>query len=342
VVSPSRHGTRNSDFEWQQVRGMETRIQDYQFLLPRVKAMFQLKEPSVALMGIGMSVSDGLLWMMRNKSVKTLVSMEGGILTQFEYDMMKNSPYYNLESLTNPILVFYTPHRDINPALVNGFKHTERHIFYLPQMTEFYFLNYGAWQSIMPGILGKAPGDTRRSYKYAFAYILSFLSWQLKADSGAETDFRETPQQKQYDTALIQYSFKEKMEIPPSATDLENRWVKSGIDEVIRFLEPKLKDDPEFISNTSFSYLGAQLINHHRAFNDCIKWCQLFARQYPNASSAQSMQGRSYLELNQPEKAKIAYEKALELLNDDPYLTLPQRQGLKNALKQRLSNFSTR
>jgi tetratricopeptide (TPR) repeat protein len=84
------------------------------------------------------------------------------------------------------------------------------------------------------------------------------------------------------------------------------------------------------------------LINHHRAFNDCIKWCQLFARQYPNASSAQSMQGRSYLELNQPEKAKIAYEKALELLNDDPYLTLPQRQGLKNALKQRLSNFSTR
>ncbi len=341
VVAPSRHGTISSEFEWQQVRGMETRIQDYQFLLPRINEIFGLKSPSIALMGIGMTASDGLLWMMRNNKVKTLVSMEGGILTQFEYDMMKKSPFYDLQALNKPMLIFYAPHDAVNPELANGFKHADRHLFFMPQLTEFYFLNYGPWESVMPGILGKPPGETKKSYEYVFSYIVNYLDWQLKNNDGAEVEFKKPPQQKGFEAELIQYSFKAKTDIPPSASELETRWQKNGIHEIIQFVTSKVENDPEFLPFATFSSLGTQMINQYRSYEDCIKWCTLFAQQYPMATVAHSMQGRCYRELNKPDSAKASYETALKLIKDDPNLSAEEREGLKNALNQRLSNLSS-
>lgn len=337
VVSPARHGTASSDYEWQQVRGMETRIQDYQFLFAKVKEMFGLKNSSVAVIGIGMSVSDGLLWMMRSKDIKGLISMEGGILTQFECDMMKTSPFYDVQALDRSILVFHSPHKDVKPELINTFKHADRYMFYMPQLTEFYYLNYGQWESVIPGILGKSPGDTRKSFEYVFSYTLSYLNWKLKSKPEAEIEFKKSPEQKGFDTNLIQYSFKPRKDIPPSVAALEQRWQQNGFAEMKAFIEAKLKEDPNFLPYTTYYTLGLQMVNQRSAYRECLEWCELFSQQYPNATFAYSMRGRCYLELNDRQKSKSAYETAIKMIPDDPHLTSDEKEGLRYAVTQRLT-----
>ncbi len=104
VVSVSRHGTLDADFEWQNVRGIETLVQDCQFALTVIKKEFKIKDDDVAVMGTGMNASGGLAWMMRNPLIDALVSLEGGILTGYEYGLIQKSPYFDIYRVDRSIL----------------------------------------------------------------------------------------------------------------------------------------------------------------------------------------------------------------------------------------------
>lgn len=208
VVSTSRHGSKNADFEWQTVNGIETLVKDSQFALTIVKQQFELKDPPVAVMGVGMNASAGLAWMMRDTNVKALVSLEGGIITGYEYKLIQTSPHFNKERVKSPMLVIHSPHESVNPALIDNYNFADRHMVHLPRMSEFYYLNFGVWEPTMKGILGPAPGDTRLGFKWEATYTLNFLDWQLKQKDSGKQFFSKTPEQLGVPDGIAMYELK--------------------------------------------------------------------------------------------------------------------------------------
>ncbi len=208
VVSTSRHGSKNADFEWQTVNGIETLVDDSQFALSIIKKTFGLKDPPLAAMGVGMNASAGLAWMMRDERMKALVSLEGGILTGYEHGLIQKSPHFSKERVNKPMLVLHSPHESVNPDLIDNYGSADRHMVHLPRMSEFYYLNFGVWENTMTGILGPAPGDTKTGFKWEAIYTLNFLDWQLKQKESGKVFFTKTPEQLGIPDGIASYKFK--------------------------------------------------------------------------------------------------------------------------------------
>lgn len=189
VVSVSRNGTTDSNYEWQTVRGMETRIHDYQCALAYIKKSHRISISRLAFIGLGMTASDGLLWTMREPRLKAFVSLEGGVLTRFEFDMLKLSPYYSIAQANRPLLLFHSPHPDVNPDLAESYKHADRYLAGIKNLSEFYYLNFGFWEAEIPGLLGKAPGNTQPAFRYVLQRTIEFLDWQLKGSENQKNNF---------------------------------------------------------------------------------------------------------------------------------------------------------
>jgi hypothetical protein len=208
VVSTSRHGSTSADFEWQTVNGIETLVKDSQYALSILINQFKLKDPPIAVMGVGMNASAGLAWMMRDTKVKALVSLEGGILTRYEYGLIQKSPHFSKEHVKNPMLIIHSPHESVNPDLIDNYAHADRHMVHLPRMSEFYYLNFGVWENTMTGILGPAPGDTRTGFKWEALYTLNFLDWHLKQKESGRLFFAKTPEQLGAPKGIVEYRLK--------------------------------------------------------------------------------------------------------------------------------------
>jgi hypothetical protein len=206
VVSVSRHGTLTKDFEWKSVRGIETLVQDCQFALSVVKREFDTDDQRMAVIGTGMNASAGLAWAMRSPEIDAVVSLEGGILTSYEYNLLKTSPYFDTMRVTSPMLVIYSPHEVVDARLIGHYPFADRHMLYLPQMTEFRYLNFGVWEKRIEGILLYAPGDTCTGFEWMARYTLYFLDWQLRQGYHGKEFFDNSPAQHGLSPGEAEYS----------------------------------------------------------------------------------------------------------------------------------------
>ena len=338
VVSVSRHGTLNTDFEWQNVRGIETLVQDCQFALAVAKKEFNLIDDNLAVMGTGMNASAGLAWLMRNPSVDILVSMEGGIITGYEYDLIQKSPYFDVTRADKPMLVMHSPHEAVHPELIDHYKYADRFMVNLPEMREFYYLNFGVWEKSMPGILGPAPGDTKLGYEWMAQYVMHFLDWKLRAGDFGKTFFESNPQHG-ISMDILNYSFKPALEIPPTNDELLEIKKEQGFDAMLGEVVKFQKVDSTAFSFETFVTIGQTLIVS-KEYNEGAKWADAFQKHFPDAASAFTMAGRCYLELGKKENAIAMYSNALKLLPSDGYLQPGDKDRLKSAIEDRLRQLS--
>jgi hypothetical protein len=337
VVSVGRHGTLKTDFEWQSVKGVETLIQDGQFALAVIRKEFKT-DRKIGVMGVGMNASAGLAWLMRNPEIAALASLEGGILTQYEFQLIQKSPYFDKTRANKPILVLHSPHEAINPDLISHYKYADRHILYLPGMSEFYYLNYGVWEHSIPGILGPSPGDTKKGFEFAAQCVVQFFDGYLKGKESGKLFYEKTFFANTMPPELVHYSFKGKIDIPPSVDELTKLLHEQGSEIVITEVQKHQKNDRQAFSFDTFIKIGQQLIAT-RKFEDGIKWAVVFQQSYPEATSALTMAGRCYLELGEKQKAHQFYMNSLRLLQNDPNFDTTQRGQLKLQIEKRLDEL---
>lgn len=338
VICVSRYGTLSAEFEWQNVRGIEGLVLDCQFTLAEVKKEFRLNDPPIALMGVGMNASAGLAWMMRNPTIDALVSLEGGILTGYEYMLIQKSPFFDVTRASKPMLVFYSPHEAVNPLLIDNYKYADRHMMFMPAMKEFYYLNYGVWESTIKNILGPAPGDTRKGFETVAQYTLQFLNWQLKGSEDGKAYLAKTPQQHNVPASMAEYSLKHAALIPPSQIELEQILSKDGFSALKEEVKKYLQNDKQAFTYEVFFSLGQQLLTSKK-YEHGVQWASLFQESYPAATAAYTIAGRCNLELGNKEAALKMYTQALQLLEGDVFLDQAGKNQLKPAIEARVEQL---
>lgn len=334
VASTPMKGTYSVNFDLG-ISGVETEISDLQFVLATVREQFPVMA-QFAVMGLGIHASAALGLQMRNEDVAAMISLEGGITTQFEFGLIRKSPYFNLERINKPMLIIHAPHRDVKPELTDVYKYADRWLVGFPQSSEYYFLNYGIWEGSMKGILGKAPGNTRLSSEWAAGYVLHFLDHIFKKDTKAD-DFKldnKAP------AGLLSTSFRKRIAPPPSMGELMQVYDKKGIEGLKEIYEKQKQADQYPFSSAAFYTVGQQLMAE-REYEKALQWIALFKETYPSAAAPWFMSGRCEMELGNRAIAKTQYLKALEMLNGDGELTCTEKEYYKPIIENRIKELSS-
>jgi tetratricopeptide (TPR) repeat protein len=293
----------------------------------------------VAAMGTGMNASAGLAWMMRNPSIDALVSLEGGIITGYEYGLIQKSPYFDIYRVDKPLLVMHSPHEHVNPKLIEHYKYADRYVISLPQMREFYYLNFGVWEKTIPGILGPAPGDTKLSYEWMAQYTLYFLDWKLKQGHHGISFYESTPERHGLSSDFLTYEFLPALDVPPTLNELLVLNQSEGFPAMMNEVKKYQQQDSTAFAFDTYVSIGQRLLTEKR-FEDGARWAANFQELFPTAASAYTIAGRCYLELGKKTDAIAMYSNALRLLPSDSYLQPSDKDYLKGAIEARLQQLA--
>jgi hypothetical protein len=327
VLSTPLKGTYKAGFDYS-IAGVESGIADLQFALSVVRKEFRVKQ-SFTVMGLGIGATVALGLQMRNPDVCGVISLEGGITTGFEFNLIRQSPYFNNERIDKPILVIHAPHPDVKPELTDAYKYADRWLINFPQNSEFYFLNFGIWEATMKGIIGKAPGDTKTSFEAASVYVLHFLNTVSKKDKFLPLNF---------DRSIAAATYKQAVPIPPSVKELIASIENEGVVPSENLYKRRKEKDPEPVPFTSFYQVAEHLIVQ-RDFSNAADWTALFKEAFPSSAIPWVMSGRCQLELNNKAIAKEYYEKALSLLPGDDTLSQGEKDYYRPVIEKRIETL---
>ena len=209
----------------------------------------------------------------------------------------------------------------------------------LPQMREFYYLNFGVWEITMPGILGTAPGDTKLGYEWMARYTLFFLDWKLKQGYHGKTFFETRPEDHGIPQGLLEVSFIPGLEVPPTLKELLALNQTEGFPRMLEEVKKYQQQDSSAFAFETLVTIGQQLMTEKK-FEDGAKWAANFQEFFPTAASAYTIAGRCYLELGKKTDAIAMYSNALRLLPSDNYLQPSDKDYLKGAIENRLRQLS--
>lgn len=328
VVSPVLKGSFSDAGEYN-LRGIETAVSDLQFALGYIRQNFRTNK-LFAVMGLGFNASHLLAWQMRQQDIRAYISLEGGVTTGFEEQLIEGSPYYDLQRVTASMLIIYAPHPDVNPSLTYKYKYADRIYQYYPQCSEFYFLNFGIWEREIKSIFPKAnKGNTWKSFEVAAMSAKKFLDLTLKSQTSMMTSLTQPVPE------VMDARYERANLLPPPVEELYQLILEKGINEAERLYHERRKNDKQPFPFTSF-YQVAQLLIQSKAFNDLLVWAQLYADSYPDSAIPYTVWGRSLLELGRRQEASEQYKKALQLVDADANLSIQEREGYRAAIKERL------
>lgn len=169
-------------------KGIEHAVRDIDFVLSHALTWPNVNREKIGLMGNAIESSFITSLQNRNPLIKSLVSLEGGLLSSFEQRLLNETLFYTPEAVNVPLLAIYAPHPAIDPKHIEHLEYTDRYFAHFPGMTEFHFLSYGMYEPITPGIIGPTRGDTQKGFAEAHGLMKNFFDFTLKQ---SEVDFEE-------------------------------------------------------------------------------------------------------------------------------------------------------
>ena len=100
-----QHGSLNEA----STRGIEMAVTDLEFAMSKLLDLDIVDASAVGLIGNAITSSHITAYQTRNSIVDCLVSLEGGLLSNFEQRLLQRTPFYEPEAVDVPILAIYAP-----------------------------------------------------------------------------------------------------------------------------------------------------------------------------------------------------------------------------------------
>ncbi len=340
VIASTLQGTAEAQFDVS-AKGLQTAARDILFLIAEAKNLPFADKDSVGVMGLGIIASGALLASMQQPSIQAYISLEGGITTQFEDDLLKDSPFFDIVEMNIPMMIIHAPHTAVKPEMINQYKYSDRQFLFFPKMKEFYFYNFGLFEKYQTDILGKAPGDTYNGFKWASYYVKNFFSTWLKNDDFSKTLLEDNLEQNNIPDNLIELSFKPGLTTPPNLVKAKNLIRENGIKQFNNLYRQLKQNDPiPFSFKTLFAlYQWSSSQENPHITKEIIG--KMMISDFPDTVMGHFILARIFETKKVPVTALKYYEKALELIDIDPtFISNPQKtKQYKTFIKNKISTL---
>jgi len=307
-------------------RGIETAVADLGFLINEVLKTEQADAERICLIGNAITSSHIVAYQARNPRIDCLVSLDGGLLSQFEQNLLRQTAYYDPQLVNKPILAIYAPHPSIDPQHIEHLTFSRRFLFHFPQMSEFYFLNFGAFEKFVPGIIGEPKGDVGKGFELAAMYCLKFFEAFLKGDQKSKTFLMSKPMPaiaKHVDKAEVL----EALQSAPTTAIIKDGFLNHGIDFIQGVYAELRKDNPTPFSRSFYSELKDWLAwKKDPQYENRFLLYQLALDSYPDSATVNYYLAYFALETGRIEMSIRLNRKTLELLKTDTSEELTQER----------------
>lgn len=342
VAATSLKGTHEAELDVG-LTGVETIATDIGFIIGSLAAP-AINRDRVALIGVGITASGCLALVTRDPRVDALVSLDGGIPTGFEDRILKRTPYFDISAVRLPMLAIHAPHPNVDPAILNQYKYSARHLVHFPKMSEFHFLNYGMLEQFAPGIIGKAPGNTRLGFEWASRYVVNFLQAYLQGDAAAMDFLRASPEANRAPPGLLSVATMPPLRAPPTVAELKASIRREGIQSLVaKYQELKKADPRPFTQETIVSLFNWLSFRRDPDWKARRELAVLRLDSYPDSARAHFSMAQVLVQLKERDLARKHFLEAIRLLETDPDLLLDYqtRKRIEQAAKQSLKDLES-
>lgn len=322
-------------------KGIETAVNDLDFGIGKIVEFQPVDAERIGLIGNANTSSHIVAYQCRNSNVDCVVSLEGGLLSEFEQRLLRRTPFYEVKAVNKPILAIFAPHPSIDPQHIHHLKYSDRYFVHFPKMSEFHFLNYGAFEQFTPGIIGPPKGDVQQGFELAAIHCLRFFEAFLKDNESSRKFLTEEPAETTRDVIDRKYRHTA-LPAPPNITIVKDAIVREGMDYLRRIHE-------QYGSNEVAPYS----INFYGELKDWLAWkkdpdfqkryelYRLALQNRPDSATINYYFAYFALETGRRDLSRTHNLKALELLDTDqsPELTHQRKSQMRAFVEESLADL---
>jgi hypothetical protein len=322
-------------------KGLEVAIDDLEFALQLLVGMNNVDGTNIALLAnaIESSICAGLV--SRNEIIDALISLDGGLISQFEQNLLQKTVFYEPQSITIPILSIYAPHPSIAPHYIQDLKHSHRYFAHFPQMSEFHFLSYGILEKFVDEIIGSTRGNTIQGFKAASELVLAFLNATLK-NMSEDLDAMYSKNSSSYITETIDTLFKMPgIAATPNIAILKDLFINNGMSAI----------DSVYEAHKVQNNLQPFSMSFYKEFRDWLAWkkdpnyvyrkelYEMAVSSYPESTIINYYLAYFLNKSGEFIEAKKHYNKTLKLLESEENLNPVQNEQIRIWIEEDLETM---
>ncbi|HTF30179.1 MAG TPA: dienelactone hydrolase family protein, partial [Flavitalea sp.] len=182
-------GTTKYELDYQD-KGLESQVRDYEFGLKILKEEFPVITEEIAVTGFSFGGQSAMALAIRNREVRAVVSLDGGIGSAFGAQLLQSQGFYDPKKIKQPVLHLYNP-RDTYTDLswLKSIPGTNKFLVAMKNMDHGHFTSFGILNKVLPGIMGKDAPDPGRGYEGVILITKLFLENTLKEKITPGDDF---------------------------------------------------------------------------------------------------------------------------------------------------------
>jgi len=309
---------------------VEASVRDLEFAWQLLREQPNVDNSKLAIFGHSLGGTIAMIFAMRNANVSAVAGLDGTYGFTEGHTSLTNHYSYLPQTMRAAVLDLRRAGATLNLSSVEAFHHSDRYFITLANVLHGDFTTFvvvaRAFHLAPPA--NPPSGWSRETgyqgFRQTCRIVNDFLDAKLKGDSkGVEllgtnmaqvvgATFRHAPAQPS----------------PPSASEFGALISEKGFDAAIHIIDRFRRDEPgeRVFDERAMNSLGYSLVGEHR-FDEAIGVLRLVTYVYPDSANAEDSLGDAYLAAAQSEKARTAYQKALELAPVDPRFDLETRKS---------------
>jgi tetratricopeptide (TPR) repeat protein len=309
---------------------VEAMIGDLEFVGRRMRESKQVDPDKVAVIG-GMAGIAGVGFQMKNMNLDAIVGLESAFS-----DLVKQLPYFDPAKLRIPILHLgskdndaFSPERTLHLAIF-----ADRYSVRFKELDHIQTYAFGM-------IAMSASSKARLGYELICEYTLSFLDAFVKGDDRGRAFLDRPPNGRGLPEGFLSIDHKSAMQPVPTEDEfLTLSQSPDGIRSAISLYWEIKRRDPRYaiFKQSTISSEGNRL-RYSGNVKGSIELFKLEVDAYPNSALAANDLGNAFMQDGQKDEALKWFEKALELLPNDPDIP-PKDQGPnRGIIQQKVDNL---
>ena len=338
ISSPSR-GTDTRLLEGGTTKDMETQSRDIEFLLKEINLYENIDLDRIALMGFSFGGLSNAITVMKHKTISAIVSLDG--TERYNYAVLENSPYFNLDKFTIPYIHFAQKEipeevltSDIIPIELNykfrlydSLKYSNAYSYRFHDLTHSYFSSFGVLFANRDKRQDKSDDKIMASYKILSDHTLQFLNATLQNDKNAKEFIENSPDKNGFSNTLISKKMKHAITEEFNYKDFNDLALNQGYQDLIPLYKRTIAKHPGLeLQEGMLNTLGLRLSFNSKKIEQGVNVLLLALDIYPKSANLYDSLAEAYLYNRDFQNAISNYKKSLELN--------PENQNAIDRLKQ--------
>lgn len=317
------------------------RVGNLEYLLAFLRTQPFIDHQRVGALGSNFDGMSTLLFQMKNMQADAVASLDGWEGKAGSQEALFQSPFFDANKMRVPYLTFLQdeknppPYLQLSQRVTDTLRYAERHYYVLRGMNHACLIGN-------VGIVPNLPPEKQEAYRFLYTRIGQFFEAHVKKSAVAQSLLQKTAINLGYSAGMLKVELDKKALAPvPTPEEFEKLIMDGQVEKALQIFKTGKAENPHLILfDFQTLNLFAFRFGQQKKMETVLAIWQLGAEAFPNSVWTMDRLGDAYQNVENKEKAKETYKKAIELLEREKNLDI-ERQQLKERVTEKLRKLGS-